>query len=152
MRIAIAIAGYLCSTDETFEQIIVTEEHVDEAIKLLLELYDNPTFKLKEYVEEEKKCNTLTQEDLDVLEEAWKTSSILLDYLFKNPQTTKVNLQMVSGVDNDRFNRIIYKLAKQNLIRIDKSFIFTTNKYTKGFNQMDRSVVIHQEVVIKLDD
>lgn len=152
MRIAIAVAGYLCSTDETFEQIIVTEEHVDEAIKLLLELYDNPTFKLKEYVEEEKKCNTLTQEDLDVLEEAWKTSSILLDYLFKNPQTTKVNLQMVSGVDNDRFNRIIYKLAKQNLIRIDKSFIFTTNKYTKGFNQMDRSVVIHQEVVIKLDD
>jgi hypothetical protein len=152
MRIGIAIAGYLCSTDETFEQIIVTEEHIDEAIKLLLELYDNSTFKLKEYVEEEKKCNTITQEDRDVLEEIWKISSILLDYLFKNPQTTKVNLQMVSGLENDRFNRVIYKLAKQNLIRIDKSFIFTTNKYTKGFNEMDRSVVIQREVVFRLED
>ena len=104
------------------------------------------------YVEEEKKCNTITQEDRDVLEELWKVSSILLDYLFKNPQTTKVNLQMVSGLDNDRFNRVIYKLAKQNLIRIDKSFIFTTNKYTKGFNEMDRSVVIQREVVFRLED
>jgi hypothetical protein len=152
MRIAIAIAGYLCSTDETYETIIVTEDHIDEACKLLLELYDNETFKLKEYVEEEKNCNLLKDEDIDVLEEIWKASSLLIEYLAKNNQTTKTNLQMASGLSNDEFNRIIHKLTRQNLIRIDKAFIFTTNKFVKGYNQMDRSLVIKREVVFSLEE
>lgn len=152
IRIGIAIAGYVCSTDETFEQIIVTEEHIDEAIKLLLELYDNKTFKLREYVEEERSCNTYTNEDLDLMEELWKISSLLLDYLYRNPETTKSNLQMVCGLNQDEFNRLIYKLAKNNLIRIDKSYIYTTNKYNLCFNKIDRSVVIKREVVFKIED
>lgn len=152
MRIAIAIAGYLCSTDETYETIIVTEDHIDEACKLLLELYDNETFKLKEYVEEEKNCNLLKDEDIDVLEEIWKASSLLIEYLAKNNQTTKTNLQMASGLSNDEFNRIIHKLTRQNLIRIDKAFIFTTNKFVKGYNKMDRSLIIKREVVFSLEE
>jgi hypothetical protein len=151
MRIAIAIAGYLCSTDENFEEIIVTEDHIDEACKLLIELYDNETFKLRQYVEDEKSCNALTNDDICVLEEIWRTSSLLLDYLSKNNQTTKTNLQMASGIGNDDFNRIIHKLARQNLIRIDKAFIFTTNKFTKGYNKIDRSIVIKREVVFNIE-
>lgn len=152
MRIAIAIAGYLCSTNETFEEIVVQRYHVDEAISLMISLYDNETFKLREFVQEERNYSTLSQEDLDVLEDIWKKQSIIIDYLFKNQQTNKANLQMMSGVTNDEFNRIIHKLAKQNLIRIDKTFIMTTNKFTKGYNKIDKSITIKREVVFQLGD
>ena len=53
-RLAIAIAGYTVSTDETYEKIIITKEHVDTAIDYLISCYDNSTFKLKEYVTTER--------------------------------------------------------------------------------------------------
>ena len=49
-RLAIAVAGYLVSTDDSYTNIIVDKTHVDYAVKFFRELYDNPTFKLKEYV------------------------------------------------------------------------------------------------------
>ena len=58
-RLAIAIAGYTVSTDDTFMNIVVTEEHVDAAYNMLVSLYDNPTFRLREYVENERKYNTI---------------------------------------------------------------------------------------------
>lgn len=151
MRIAIAIAGYLCSTDDTFENIVVEKEHVDEAVKLLVSLYDNKTFKLREFVEDERSYNDLTDEDLKVLQDIWGTNSLLLEYLFKYTQTNKANLQMISGATNDDFNKIVHKLAKQNLIRIDKTAIYTTNKFTKGYNKLNKDITINREVVFKLE-
>lgn len=152
MRIAIAIAGYLCSADETYEQIVVKEGHIDEAAKLLIALYDNKTFKLREFVEDERNFNILTDEDKEVLKEVWNKNPTVLEYLFKNTQTNKVNLQMVSGLSNDDFSKIVHKLVKQNLIRIDKTSILITNKFTNGYNLIDKSVSLQTEVVFKLED
>lgn len=152
MRIAIAIAGYLCSTDDTYENIVVEKEHIDEAVKLLVSLYDNKTFKLREFVNDERSYNDLTDEDQKVLEELWATNSLLIDYLFKYTQTNKVNLQMVSGANIEDFNKIVHKLAKQNLIRIDKTSILTTNKFTKGYNNLNKEITINREVVFKFEE
>lgn len=152
LRIAVAIAGYVCSTDENFEEIIVTEEHVDEAIKLLLELYDNKTFKLKEYVQDEKKNNIVSEDDIKTMQEIWGVNPILVNYLIKNPETNQSNLQLVCGLNKDDFVRLAYKLISCNLIRIEKSAIFTTNKFNLCFNKIDQNVSVNKEVIFKYED
>ncbi len=152
LRIAVAIAGYVCSTDENFQDIIVNEDHVNEAIKLMLELYDNPTFKLKEYVEEEKINNQFDNADKETMQEIWKTCPTLIDYLIKYPECNRSNLQLISGLSNDDFGKIIYKLVLRHLIKIEKTSIFITNKFNKAFREIDKDVEINREVVFKFDD
>ena len=70
-RLAISIAGYLVSTDSTYENIIVNKEHVDTAIEYLISCYDNGTFKLKEYVEMEKLYNNIDDDGIARLQELY---------------------------------------------------------------------------------
>ena len=68
VRLSIAVAGYLVSTDEYYENIIVQEAHVDYAEKFLRSLYDNPTFRLKEYVMIERRYSHIDDEGVAVVQ------------------------------------------------------------------------------------
>ena len=99
-RLSIAIAGYLVSTDVTYENIIVLKEHVDYAIEYMKELYDNQTFKLKEYVANEQKYTSVTDDSIASLQNIFNKYPGLIIQLENETSTSRIMLENTTGLDN----------------------------------------------------
>jgi hypothetical protein len=127
-RLAIAIAGYMVSTDTTFENIIVQKKHVDIAAILLESIYNNQTFKLKEVVDEERKQIECTLPDIEKIKEMMSRYPTMMAYLEKNSNVAKSTLVTVSGLDSMIFNEAMQQLAKQSFITMTQFKIFPTPK------------------------
>ena len=151
MRLAIAIAGYLVSTDDTFENIIVKKYHIDKAIKILISLYDNSTFKFKEYCNEENKYKGATEEDIKNLQNLYMNHSIIIDTLNTTTSISRSNLQAVSGVSTEGFNRIINILSRNRFISLSSYNVSATDKLKKAYLAIDRQCNKPKEVTINVD-
>jgi hypothetical protein len=103
-RLAIAVAGYVISTDELYETIRITKEHVDYARDFMVALYDNPTFKLREYAEHEKLFSTIDAAGIELLQDIYNKCSALIHYLEQVDRATRNTLVSVSGLSNDEYN------------------------------------------------
>lgn len=150
MRLAIAIAGYLVLTDETFEKIIVDEYCIDKAINLLVSIYDNPTFRFKEYCENENKYKISDPSDIDIIQSLYATNSIVLDTLNNMTNISRQQLQSISGLTSEAFNRLINTLARGNFI-ICGATITPTDKFNKAYNSIDKSINKPREVTINVE-
>ena len=128
-RLAIAIAGYMVSTDLEFENIIVKKEHVNLAAALLIKIYDNPVFKLREYVTEERKKMACTTQDYNTISELYTRFPSMLTYLENNNNVAKNTLMSVSGLDALIFNEAIKKLSENYFISLTKNTVFPTPKF-----------------------
>lgn len=138
MRIAIAVAGYTVSTDETFTKIIIQEEHIDYAVKYLVKLYDNSTFRFREFVKEEQSYTEIDPESITVLQELFIRHSTLLLHLEGNSETNKSNLIAIAGLPNDEFNAIINRLVALKFIRFSGYDITPTERFRKGMFKINR--------------
>lgn len=143
-RLAIAIAGYLVSTDETYEKIIVNKEHVDAAIDYLIKCYDNGTFKLKEYVNMERLYNTIDDEGVAFLQDLYNQNPSLMLQLERTSSTTKQNIMAVTGLDNDSYNKIMQQLAKGLFVQFDSYDITPTQRFRLGMSRINRAGNIHR--------
>ena len=141
-RIATAVAGMLVSTDSTFENIIVTKEHVDWAVNFLNSLYDNELFRLKEYAEEERKFTVLTEDDLRVLQDVYHASYMILKQLENTSITTRSQLATICGADKDTFNEVMNVLTHNNFIRWRMDKIIPSEKLRVGLTKIDRDIDI----------
>jgi len=139
IRLATAIAGYLASTDNDFENIIVNDAHVDLAIDILLQLYDNPTFRFKEFVIEERRTKDFSIEDINLLQDMYSSNSSLLNELNKTAGISRQALFAISGIDSLAFSRIINKLVSNFFITFNSYDIIPTEKFKKAMNKIDRS-------------
>jgi hypothetical protein len=137
-RLSIACAGYLVSTDESFENIVVQQEHVDFAIEYFVSLYVNGTFKYKEYVDQERRYSELTQNNLDVLQEMFITAPSLLLQLERSSSSTRNSLTAATGMSNDEFNKATNRLVRNLFIRFEGHDIVPTEKFRKGMTKIDR--------------
>ena len=127
-RLALAIAGYMVSTDHTFANIIVQKRHVDIAAALIESIYNNQIFKLKEVVDEERKQLVCTLSDFEIAKEMYSRYPTMLSYLENNNNVAKNTLATVSGLDNMIFNEAIQRLAKSSFITMTQFKIFPTPK------------------------
>lgn len=127
-RMAIAIAGYMVSTDLEFNNIIVQKKHVDIACTLLESIYNNPTFKLKEFVDEERKRVDCTLKDVELIKEMLIRYPNLLGYLENNNNVAKNTLMTVSGLDLDVFGSAIQKLSQNSFVTLTRDRIYPTPK------------------------
>ena len=134
-RMAIAIAGYMVSTDITYQNIIVEKHHVDLAMKLLVSIYDNPTFKLQEYVNEERKTLDCTLGDIELIKDKIKRFPTLMYYLENNNDIAKNTLYTISGVDQNVFNGIIQDLSKNNMVRLTRDNVYCNPKLIIGLKK-----------------
>lgn len=141
-RLSIAVAGYLISTDETYENIIVTKEHVDYAVEYMLSLYDNPTFKLKEYVEHEKKFTTIDDEGVSLLQELYNKFPGLVLQLEQCTSASKNMLGASSGLTNDDLNKALTRFTKGLFIRFANHDIVPTERFRLGLSMINRNVSI----------
>ena len=143
-RLAIAIAGYLVSTDSSYEKIIVTNEHVDAAIKYLIECYDNPTFKLKEYVVMEKLYNTIDDDGVALLQDLYNQNPSILLQLEKLSKTNKQNIMAATGLDQELYNKFMQKLTQGLFITFEGYDILPTQRFRQGMGLINRAGNIHK--------
>lgn len=143
-RMAIAIAGYLVSTDDTYEKIIITKEHVDAAVAYLVETYDNSTFKLKEYVSMEKLYNNIDDDGIALLQELYNQNPSILLQLERLSSTNKQNLMAATGLDAELYNKFMQRLTQGLFIQFEGYDIIPTQRFRLGMSKINRAGVIHR--------
>lgn len=139
-RLSIAVAGYLVSTDETYSNLVVLPEHVDYAVSLYKVLYDNPTFRLKEYVLNERKYNRIDQDGISVLQLMYAKAPALLMMLEQEAKPSRNTLMAAAGLDLSDFNALMSQLIKGWFVKLIGSDILPTERFRLGMAQVDKRI------------
>lgn len=137
-RISVAVASCLCSTDESFEKVIIKQEHVDWAVAWLYHLYDNDLFRLKEYAKEERSYSEIDDEIIEVVEGLYRMNTVLFTQLEHSSNCTRQNLQAVSGLDNQGFSIVLNDLTRYKLIKWQRDKIVPTERFRKTMRNIER--------------
>lgn len=143
-RIAIATAGYTVSTDDTFENIIVDKQHVAYAAKFLKELYDNDTFRLKEYVNNERKYIDCDDKAVEQLQEIFIAVPQLLIFLEENAQATKSDLDVVIGLSKEETSGFQSVLVRGAFITLHGSTWRPTVRFRKAMRKINREASLRK--------
>ena len=142
-RLAIAIAGYCVSTDETYENIVVTGTCVTAAVKFLRKIYDNSVFKLKEYVQHEKSFSTTDDEAVALLQDIWNKTPGIVQQLEQYASVTKNMLSATTGLGNEELNRTLNRLTKGLFIRVSNFEIIPTERFRLTLAHIERKTHIN---------
>ena len=143
-RLAIAIAGYLVSTDSSYERIIVTKEHVDAAVQYLIDCYDNSTFKLREYVAMERMYNEIDEDGIALLQELYNTNPSILLQLERINRTNKQNIMAATGLESNDYNKFMQRLTQGLFITYEGYDIIPTQRFRLGMSKINRAGKIHK--------
>lgn len=144
MRIAIAVAGYTVSTDDNFDKIIVKEDHVNYAVNYLVSLYDNSTFRFKEFVREERSYTDTDPDSINALQALYIKYPQMFQHLEGNAETNRTNLLAISGLTSDDFNVITAKLVSMKFIRFIGYDIVPTEKFRKSMSKITKQVSLER--------
>ncbi len=129
-RLAIAVAGYTVSTDADMDNIIVTNECVDYAVAFLQRLYDNPTFKLKEFVDEERMYTTTDAQAIAILQALYNgTGFYVIDALRSCSQVSKNMLGASTGRGSEELSKLLTQLSRHKFIRFSNYNIIPTERF-----------------------
>ena len=138
IRFATAVAGFVASTDSTYENIIVKKEHVDYAVDLMLSIYNNDTFNLKEYCAEYKKANIATEEDINYLQGIYNQNPEMIKAMRNKNTFGSKQLRLSSTLSDNEFTRLIGVLNDNKFIELTgRSEIKTTVKFKKAVKKID---------------
>lgn len=143
-RLAIAIAGYLVSTDSSYERIIVTKEHVDAAVQYLIDCYDNSTFKLREYVAMERMYNEIDEDGIALLQELYNANPSILLQLERINRTNKQNVMAATGLESNDYNKFMQRLTQGLFITYEGYDIIPTQRFRLGMSKINRAGRIHR--------
>lgn len=141
-RLSIAIAGYLVSTDDTYQRIIVTKEHVEYAVQLFRELYDNPVFRLKEYVANERKYNTIDADGIRLLQMLYTKCPAILVMLEQEAKVSRNTLMAALGLDATTYNGYMNQLIQGSFVRLTANEILPTERFRLGMSKLNRNINI----------
>lgn len=141
-RVAISVAGMTVSTDETYENIIVTREHVDFAAVWLQGIYDNSLFKLRSYVDNERAYNMCREVDIDALQKIYVRHAAALEEMEISTDMTQKQLQLVSGLDSKEFAEMVSTLGASKFIQWQGERIVPTGKFRKAMRKINRQVYL----------
>lgn len=139
-RLAISTAGYLVSTDSSYQNIIVKKEHVDYAVQFLIELYDNETFRLKEYVDRERSYNEIDDDGIKLLQDLYTSAPSLLLTLTQNSISNRQSLIGSTGLDNDSFNKVMNQLIRALFVKYQGYDIIPTERFRLGMQKINKKI------------
>lgn len=137
-RFSVALASLIVSTDN-YEDIIVTKEIVDYVVAYLKRVYDNKTFKLREYKEQFDSYRDLEEKDLISFQKLYNRNYAMLDFLSHQVNTSRGNLMAVSGLDSSRFSTVFNQLVQLKVIRLVGDNIYPTPKFRKAIGKVDKN-------------
>lgn len=137
-RVAIAVAGYVVSTDNTYENIVVTKDHIKYAIEYLVSLYDNQAFRLAEYVANENKYNTLDEEGIQALQNVYDKVPGLVMQLESTSEASRHVLMSASGTNQDDLNAMLNTLTKACMIKYNEFNVLPTTRFRLAVNKINK--------------
>ena len=138
-RLSIAVAGYCVSTDDTCNNLIVTKEHVDYAFNMFIELYDNSTFRLKEYVENERKYNCIDDAGVQLLQELYIKIPQLLIMLEQESKPSRNSLMAAVGLDATTYNGFMSQLIRGSFVKLAGLDVLPTERFRLGMARINRN-------------
>ncbi len=138
-RLAIAIAGTLVSTDSEYNNIIVDKEHVDYAVNFYKRLYDNPTFKLREYVEHERQYSQIDEHGVQNLQDIYNQHPGLVLQLEQCSAASRNVLGASTGLGNDDLNKAMVRLTKGLFIKFEQHDIIPTERFRLGLARINKN-------------
>lgn len=141
-RLALAVAGYTVSTDDSYENIVVTKEHVDYARDFYVSIYDNETFRLREYVENERRFEVVDDAGTELLQNIFISSATLLLQLEGRSACSRPELQAATGLTQDQFNGQINLLITGSFIRFQGQSIVPTLRFRRTMALIDRRTTL----------
>ena len=142
-RLAIAIAGYTVSTDETYENIVVTQSCVSAAVNFLRQIYDNSVFKLKEYVQHEKLFSSTDESAITLLQDIWNKTPGIVQQLEQYASVTKNMLAATTGLGTEELNRTLNRLTKGLFIKVSNFEITPTERFRLTLAEIERKTHIN---------
>ena len=145
-RFASALAVMLVSTDD-YEHIKVTKEHVDYICEMLINLYDNPVFRLKEYAKEENMYKTVNENDTTDLQRFYPNNVTLIDFLGNVSKVSRNELMTVSGLNKDEFSKVFNFLVARKFVKLLKDQVAPTIKFRNTYKLLDKSFNLHDSVL-----
>lgn len=137
-RVAIAVAGYTVSASDDFQNIIVTKECIDYAVKFLQDLYDNPTFKFKEYVDMELRYRTTNEEAQASLQNIFNKYPNLVLQLEQQVEITKTMLESTTGLEPQDLRKGLQMLTKSYFIKVENTNITPTERFRLTVNNINK--------------
>ena len=143
-RLAISVAGYLVSTDETYTKIIVDKQHVDYAVDYFTKIYDNSTFKLKEYVDNEKRYSMYDADAIKLLQDEYTKNPGLIIQLEQTATASRQMLLASSGLANEELSRALSRLTRGLFIKFNHYDIIPTERFRGCLSQINRETEVRR--------
>lgn len=143
-RIAVATAAMLGSTDKSFEKIIVTKDHIDWAASFLVRLYDNETFKLRQFVDEQRKYTGIDEDLIIQLQELYAKNSTMLSFLENTNGVTRPTLRDIAGMDNEEFSIVLNEMARLYLFKWAGNSLVPSERFRKGMQKINRNIKVER--------
>jgi hypothetical protein len=138
-RMAISVAACCFSCDGTGENIIVTKDHVDWVYKYLISLYDNPVFRLREFVERERTFTSVDDSIIQRVANLMKKHPIIVSELLLQPECNLNTLQTLSAVSREDFSKIVSEMHKCGLIQPTRNSMIKASMRLRKAVQINRS-------------
>ena len=116
-RVAAAIAARTCSTDASFEKIIITKEHVEDAVMFIDMLYHMPAFGYAERSTERIEDVAKAVKNKDMIANYLLERTGLAKFLRSNSRFRRQDLEEILNVDRETANAIIHKMWEARMVR-----------------------------------
>jgi hypothetical protein len=139
-RIAVASAIMLVSTDANYENVIVTKEHVDWAYNFLVRLYDNPVFKLRQFVDEQRKYTDIDEALIRDLQDLYLNNATMFNFLEMTSGVPRAVLRDVSGKSNEDFSVVLNEMSRLYLFKWSGGNMIPSERLRKGLAKINRNI------------
>ena len=137
-RVAIAVAGYTVSASPDYENIVVTKECIDYAVNYLKNLYDNPTFKFKEYVDMEQRFRISNPEAVASLQLIFNKYPGLVLQLEQQVEITKNMLESTTGLEPQDIRKGLQLLTRGYFIKVENVNITPTERFRTTITKINK--------------
>ena len=144
VRVAVAAAGILVSTDDNFEKIIIKKEHIDWAKNFFIRLYDNDVFKLAQFVHEQRKYTQVDDNLVDRLQDIYSNNTTVLNFLEGTSGVTRATLRDISGLSNEEFSILLNEMASLYLFKWSGNSLIPSERFRKGMGRINRNIKVER--------
>jgi len=142
-RVAIAVAGYTVSTDD-FESIVVRPEHVDYAVAYMTRIYDNTVFKLRQYVEHERKYSSTDADAVQLLQSIYSQAPSVIQHLEQEHKTSKAMIAAASGLSNEMLSSTLNSLVSGMFVKLSSGDIIPTERFRLTTPGLERNMFVRR--------
>ena len=127
-RIATSVAACCFSATEDGECIVVKKEHVDWTKQFLIRCYDNDVFRLKQYVEQERRFSTTNDAVNIMVAGIAKQYPMLIKVLIQNQECPHFNLIASTGLERSEYNQLMAKMFESGLVQPTSKGVTATRR------------------------